>query len=337
MFLPVRRLLFALSAAALVLLPLDETASAQKVTSLDRFINSKRYNAIDPAVDWWYPGGFVVVTKQGTGFFRLPDPSLVPKADSGTAVFPKQTSDSNFSLSALLTGLLSLIGGNPGIGISAKTQSDFSGVAASASLIDNTTATQLANNPKIKPQIDMWFSDKKTKVYSVLTVVSSSTLALTTSHSVEVDLSFNGSNPTKCQSNSSGGNAGSTDGSGSTASSGNGGSSGSGAGSTTTAASTGTSGAASNSSSTDPGGTAQLCLSGDKSVSISAPKSVDFAAQVALVERLPDGSYYVPPVTVVVPHIGAMAIMPGVPVVLPAYRGTPLYAVQGKDWPASDH
>ena len=82
------------------------------VDALKKIANSKNYILVSPAENWAYPGGLLFAKKGSTTatFVDLPSHFAKPSAQDATIDFPAIKAKTSFSITAVLTGLASLIG-----------------------------------------------------------------------------------------------------------------------------------------------------------------------------------------------------------------------------------
>jgi hypothetical protein len=178
-------------------------AKSDATTQLKQVLNSKGYILVSPATDWPYAGGFLVAVKDSATFIDLPSNIGRPNSLPATADFPALKQTSRFSLTAVLTGMAALIGGNPGAGFGHTRTFDFKELKAQGKRITYEQAGDILKDTGVMAQVGKWLSDPKQQVYIVGVVLTTSELSASTDSATHVDLSFNGSPVSTCTSSSS--------------------------------------------------------------------------------------------------------------------------------------
>ena len=163
---------------------------------LRQVLNSKNYWLVNPAISWPYPGGFVVSTSRSTTFVDLP--VAHPDAKPITVAFAATKKTNKFSLSAILTGMAALIGGNPGIGLGHSKTTTFQQVVAKGSRIELPQIHALLNNTTIKESLKGWLNTKGQRVFIAGNVLTTTQYSVNVDSSTNIDASFNGSVVSKC-------------------------------------------------------------------------------------------------------------------------------------------
>jgi hypothetical protein len=285
---------------------LTAIAGDSSTKPLKTVLNSKGYMLADPAINYPYPGGFLVANNKSTSFIDLPSNISTPSTQDVTADFFAEKQNKKFSLTAILTGMAALIGGNPGAGFGHTSNLTFQELKATGARITYAQALSILNNENAQSTLNKWLSTKNTRVFIIASVLKTNKLSISTDSAWNGDLSFNGSPVSKCADASSGSssNSSSNSGSGSSNSTG-GGSSNSSSASQATSGNSGAqgsnspsspSGASSNSggsnqnsnssnsstatsnSSSQPGGELHLCISNSTTVSMNSDGPLVFAA-----------------------------------------------------------
>jgi hypothetical protein len=178
-------------------------AKSDATTQLKQVLNSKGYMLASPAINWPYAGGFLVAAKDGATFIDLPSNIERPKGLPAQADFPAIKQSSKFSLTAVLTGMAALIGGNPGGGFGHSKTFSFQEVKAQGQRITYEQAGDILKDAGVIAQVSKWLSNPKQQVYIVGVVLTTSELSAASDSATNVDLSFNGSPLSKCTSSSS--------------------------------------------------------------------------------------------------------------------------------------
>src|SRR5208283_503251 len=162
---------------------------------------------------------FLVILPNGktATFIDVPQ-GAKPSATSETADFLAQSKAKKFSLSAILTGMASIIIGNPGAGFGHFSNTKVDQINASVSKITFQDAQGIIKaHDDVKKTVRDWLHSG----YEVMVVGMAATtdkISVTTSSSTNLDLAFNGSVVSKCsdasgdsnKTNSSGNNSNST-------------------------------------------------------------------------------------------------------------------------------
>jgi hypothetical protein len=290
--------------------------AADATKTLKEALNSRSYILLDPAESWPYAGGLLVIkpnAKTAT-FIDIPQ-AAKPSATSETNAFLAQSKSAKFTLNAVLTGLASLITGNPGAGFGHSSSTKVDQISGTVSKITFGDAQKvIKSHDDIATTVRSWMNSG----YQVMVVgltVSTEKISVATNSTTNLDLAFNGSVVSKCSDAS--GDSTKSNSAGSTNSSGGGtsGSSnaGAGAGATTpTSASSGqnppsstganssqqgssagspqSSAPKTSSSSSGPGGELHMCISGSSSVSLNSDKPLIFAVAAYRAEFVKDAS-----------------------------------------------
>jgi hypothetical protein len=298
---------------AFVAFCLSFNLSANAADKLQKILNKEGYNVVNPAKSWIYPGGLVVATKKQASFVELPTGTAVPHPQSGQVDFLQATAQSSFSFSAMLTGLTSIIGGNPGLNVAHASSSDLQEIKATASLINDDDARNILNDPKVKQRIKEWLAIKGTSVYIVHETALTNKISLTASGNTQVDAIFSGPAPSKCSDGSGGAAGGTTTGGGNAATGAAGGTTTGGgnaatgaAGGTTTGGGNAATGAAGGTTTGGgaaaalPGGTLHVCTSGTQTILMNTDTPLVFATALNKVTLGPDGSLKAFPVVSVI-------------------------------------
>jgi hypothetical protein len=283
-----------------ILLSASSTQAADASKTLKDAVNSKSYILVDPAESWPYPGGLLVTlpnAKTAT-FIDIPQ-ALKPTATSEAADFLARSKTSKFTLSAILTGMASIITGNPGAGFGHSSNTKVDQINATVTKITFQDAQGIVrSHDDVKGTVRNWLNSG----YEVMVVGVAATtnkISVTTNSSTNLDISFNGSTVSKCSdssgdSNKSNSSANNSDSSGSgtsgSSSAGSGASSGTQSGANSgqnspssngTNSGSGSSAASpqskSSPSSSLPGGELHLCISGSSSVALNSDKPLVFA------------------------------------------------------------
>src|ERR1019366_6393041 len=178
-------------------------AKSDATTHLKQVLNTKGYMLASPAISWPYAGGFLVATKDGATFIDLPSNIERPKGLPAQADFPAVTQSSKFSLTAVLTGMAALIGGNPGVGFGHSKNFTFQELKAQGQRITFEQAGDILKDAGVNAQVSKWLSNPKQQVYIVGVVLTTSELSAKSDSATNIDLSFNGSPVSKCTSSNS--------------------------------------------------------------------------------------------------------------------------------------
>jgi hypothetical protein len=249
---------------------------------LKKVLNSKGYFLGSPATNWPYAGGFIVTLGKSANFVDLPSTIQKPETQSGIVDFMAEKKTSGFSLSAVLTGMQALIGGNPGGGIGHQSNLTFQELKAQGSKINLGQANDILKNSDVKAQIDKWLHTPNQQVFIIGETLSTTEISVSSSSTWNGDLSFNGSPVSKCNDTTSSKDSASK--TTSTSSNGAGGASSAPSDSTSKAAS----GAPKNSSPasksskssatpTTPGGELHLCTNGSNTITMKTDTPLVFA------------------------------------------------------------
>lgn len=289
--------------------------AADATKTLKEALNSRSYILLDPAESWPYAGGLLVIkpnAKTAT-FIDVPQ-AAKPSATSETNAFLAQSKSGKFTLSAVLTGLASLITGNPGAGFGHSSSTKVDQISGTVSKITFEDARKvIKSHDDIAATVRSWMNGG----YQVMVVgltVSTEKISVATNSTTNLDLAFNGSVVSKCTDDS--GDSTKSNSAGSTNSSG-GGTKGSsnpaaGAGATTppgassgqnppnstganpsqggSAGSPQSSAPKTSSSSSGPGGELHMCISRSSSVSLNSDKPLIFAVAAYRAEFVKDAS-----------------------------------------------
>jgi hypothetical protein len=179
------------------------TLDAQNDHSVDAFkkiTNSKNYILVSPAENWAYPGG-LLFAKKGAGaatFVDLPSHFAKPAAQDATIDFPAVKATKSFSITAVLTGLASLIGGNPGLGAGHKSTLTFQELTATGKRITLEQANSVVLDGDVKALVKNWLSQPNQQAFVVAAAFTTTNFSISTTSAWNADLSFNGSPVSKC-------------------------------------------------------------------------------------------------------------------------------------------
>lgn len=314
--------------SSFTVVPAADKSSAHD--ALKGVLNSRGYILADPAESWPIPGGILIARKTATTYISLPSDVSPPAASAIKVDFYGEDLTKKFSLSAVLTGMLAIIGGNPGLDISHSSSQKFTELSAQGQMITFNAAKDLLQNldqnPKTSKELRQWVSTPDQQVFIVGTTVSTAKISVSSGSSTSIDAFFNGGPvkdcPTSSESQPSNSGAGSSS---SSQSSGNGtGSSSSAGASTSTGSSTkplsgsssgtakpannsnGTktagssssssgSSAATSSSTSLPGGALQVCNDKTAGLTMNSDSPLVFAALAYKVIPNADGSVALDP------------------------------------------
>lgn len=249
---------------------------------LKKVLNSKGYFLGSPATNWPYAGGFIVTLGKSANFVDLPSTIQKPETQSGIADFMAEKKTSGFSLSAVLTGMQALIGGNPGAGIGHQGNLTFQELKAQGSKITLGQANDILNNSDVKAQIAKWLHNPNQQVFIIGETLSTTEISVSSSSAWNGDLSFNGSPVSKCNNATSSNDSASKTPSSSSNGAGSASSAPSTSASTAASRAPKTSSTASNSSKapatpTSPGGELHLCTNGSNTITMKTDTPLVFA------------------------------------------------------------
>jgi len=280
-------------------------ASAQAVDPFKKVLNADGYILISPAQDWAYPGGLLFVNKGSklpSTFVDLPD-ALKPQTKPARVVFPAGTTKKTFSLSAILTGFATMIGGNPGLGVGHQSTTDFKQLEATGTRINDDAGSKILQNPEVKRKVHDWISNPSHKhlAFMAATVLTTSEFSLTTSSKWNADFSFNGSPLKQCDAASPSPNLNTVNASTPTT--------------TSTAPKNGTAtlkkpgsaattpnAAASAATSALPGGELHFCYSNDNTLSMKTKKPLIFAIAAWRITESSVGALEIEPIFAITPN-----------------------------------
>lgn len=167
-------------------------------TALKRILNSKGYVLTSPAESWPYPGGFLVANNNSATFIDLPSNVARPNVQPANADFPAVTQTKKFSLSAVLTGMLAVIGGNPGGGFGHSSNTTFTELKSLGTRITYQQAQSILDDKNVQATIKNWLNTAGQRVYILGVVLTTEKISVTTNSSTNLDLAFNGSAVSKC-------------------------------------------------------------------------------------------------------------------------------------------
>jgi hypothetical protein len=166
--------------------------------ALKKVVNSQKYVLVSPAESWVSPGG-VVYEDGGTATFTdLPD-DVKQQLFPATAAFPAVSTTRGFKLSLLLSGMFSLIGKGIGADLGHANSLDFKQVIAQGQRITYEQSKLLIANPKIKPDVVQWLTEKK-RVYIVGAAFTTDSLSVTSTSSWNFGITLNGDQMKPCDS-----------------------------------------------------------------------------------------------------------------------------------------
>lgn len=166
---------------------------------LKQILNGQGYILISPAESWPYAGGLLVAKgKNSATFVDLPSSVSRPAVQSplDTIDFPAMTVKKQFSLKLILTGLSSILGGNPGFGIGSNKSLTFKELKAQAQRLSfedaRTIANSVAKSPELKDDLSSWLGDKNTQVFVIGVIATTTAFSVSADNNFNADLSFNG-------------------------------------------------------------------------------------------------------------------------------------------------
>jgi hypothetical protein len=277
--------------------------SAEATDPFKKVLNADGYILISPAQDWVYPGGLLFVKKGSklpSTFVDLPD-ALKPQPKPATVVFPAGKTKKSFSLSALLTGFATMIGGNPGLGIGHDSTADFKQLDATGARINPVVGKTILANPEVTKTVRDWIKKPNDNqlAFMAAIVLTTSEFSLTTSSKWNADVSFNGSPLSKCgaTSNSPNSNTATTS-TTTTPTKPNTTAKLTKPGSATKAPTPGTSAA----SSVLPGGELHFCYSNDNTLSMNTKKPLIFAIAAWRITESSTGELEMEPIYTLTPN-----------------------------------
>ena len=128
-----------------------------------------------------------------------------PDAKQVTVAFAATKKTSKFSLSAVLTGMAALIGGNPGIGLGHSKTATFQQLVAKGTRVELPQIQDLLKNSMIKDTLRGWLETKGQRVFIAGNVLTTTEYSVNVDSSTNIDASFNGSVVSKCNDANSGG------------------------------------------------------------------------------------------------------------------------------------
>ena len=175
-------------------------ATDNSIAPLKKVLNSKGYFLGDPATNWPYPGGVMVVLGNTATFNGLPPTVSKPDTQPGVADFMAEKTTRSFSLSALLTGMQAIIGGNPAFDMGHQGSLTFQELHATANKISFSQASALLQNSAVTAQVKSWMNTPNQQVFIIGEAFSTTEVSVSTSSSWNGDIAFNGSAVSKCSS-----------------------------------------------------------------------------------------------------------------------------------------
>lgn len=173
-------------------------ADDKSTSDLKKVLNSKGYILSDPAQNWAYPGGFLVTTDKQTAFIELPSDVSKPITSVISADFLKEDVRKKFSLGAILSGMTSLIRGNPGLGLGHSRSMVFAELAATGEKIEYGQAQDLVKQQTISDTVKQWLKTPGRQVMIVSAVLMTKKLSITTNATTNVDITYNGNILSHC-------------------------------------------------------------------------------------------------------------------------------------------
>jgi|ERR1051325_1685845 hypothetical protein len=184
----------------LPLLLISSSFASDTTSDFRKILGAQGYFGTASGESWPYPGGFLVMKKNG-GILTFIDPpeDVRPKKanyQTITKVFPSVEKTSKFSLSVVLEGLEAIIGGNPGIGLGHSADLKFAQLTAKGSAISNERAEQLVNS-KTMPEIGAWIQSGH-RVFVVGVALSTKNISISTDSSTNIDATWNGKPASTC-------------------------------------------------------------------------------------------------------------------------------------------
>jgi hypothetical protein len=190
-----RKLLFFV-ACCLLLIPSCATAQ-QTNAALKSTLNSKGYILASPAESWPYPGGFLLANKKSTTFIDLPGDVERPTTEPSHADFMAEQHRGRTGISVILTGLVSLIGGNPGVTFTNTNNVTFKELSADGTRIKYQQAAMILDSPRVKDQVNEWMKSGL-QVYIIANVLTTKKISIASDSNTAIGISFNGSSASKC-------------------------------------------------------------------------------------------------------------------------------------------
>jgi hypothetical protein len=280
-----RAFILALTIAAISLQP-GEASSNSTTKAFQAYLNGLQMDSIIPMMSMQqvFAGGLVTSKGKTADFHPLPQGVTPPTATSGDPeTFPAESSKSSLSLSIALNALFGwAIGGN----LAHSKNSDVNQIDATFYTSNDLDTT--LKDPKTQAYIKDLIQRQHLKVYQVRSVSTTKTIKFTTSGSLGGGVSVSGGNgtdakATNCQSSS--GNQPTGAASGNTENGATPSSSGAKQNAMQAQASTPTAGT--------PGGSLQLCTSGDNNLTLTTSGDMVFAAKVYEVALDPGTNSYI--------------------------------------------
>lgn len=283
-----------------MLFPPPKIYGADANKTLKEAVNSKSFILVNPAESWPYPGGLLVIPPKAKSatFIDLPKSVTRPDTAPASAAFLAQSKQKKFTIGAILTGLASIITGNPGGVFGHSSNSKVDQINSTGSKIIYDDARNLIRGDAVQGRVLQWLHVPGQQVMVVAVVLNTKKISVSTDSSTNLDLAFNGSSVSKCSQTSEASNSATSSPGKDSANSDSGGSK-----TNTSTNDKGTSGSSSvakdkasqpsaagaNSSTADsqtkspsttpslPGGELHVCLSGNSSVTLDSDQPLVFA------------------------------------------------------------
>jgi hypothetical protein len=196
---------FVIVAALALVSSLSTVAVAQQdkaTAQLKTVLNSKGYILNSPAESWPYAGGFLVANKSTTNFIDLPSGSPKLVTQDVSADFMAEQHKSKFSISAVLTGMLALMGGNPGGAFSHAGNQNFQELSARGKMIKFQAAQDILADKDVQSTVNTWLNDGS-QVFIIGVILTTKKLSVTSDSATTLDISYNGKPVSPCTQDSS--------------------------------------------------------------------------------------------------------------------------------------
>ena len=165
-----------------------------------KLTDSKNYILVSPAQNWAYPGGLLFAKKGSNAatFVDLQPHCPKPSTQDATISFPGMKAAKSFSIGALLTGLASLIGGNPGLGIGHNSNLTLQELTATGKRITLEQANSVLIDGDVNALVTNWLTKPDQQAFVVGATFTTTNFSISTTSAWNADLSFNGSSVAKC-------------------------------------------------------------------------------------------------------------------------------------------
>jgi hypothetical protein len=184
----------------LALLLTSSSLASDSTSDFRKVLSGQGYFGSAAGESWPYPGGFLVMKKNGGKLTFIDPPSEMKPEDKDVAdvtkSFPALEENDKITLSIVLQGLEAIIGGNPGIGLGHSADLKFAQLDAQGSMITYDRADGLVND-ETKDEIDFWIKSGH-RVFVVGVALSTKNISVSTDTSTNIDATWNGSAASTC-------------------------------------------------------------------------------------------------------------------------------------------